>query len=235
MRILCLDTSTLYCSAGLSDNEYIVAELSVRAPRAHTKFALKWISEILSSYSIDLRDIDLFAAGTGPGSFTGIRIGLSLIKGLAMALDKPCTGISTLTAIAMSCNTPVEFICSMIDAGRDEVYAAIYKYRAGGIPVKVSGPVAGSVDDVCKNLEGKVFFVGDGADKYKHSITSIMGGKALFSSYPYSGIPGKAMTRLAMQEYISSADKNYLDLCPVYVRPPDIRDPGKPIVSATIS
>jgi len=130
MRILALDTATSACTVAVVDGESVLAELTLQVPRAHSTRLMPLVAQALKESGLDRRDLDAVAVGVGPGSFTGLRIGLATAKGLAFALDKPCVGVCTLKAMAYGTGAQEGLVVSLLDARRGQVYAGIY--AAGG-------------------------------------------------------------------------------------------------------
>lgn len=127
MKILGIDTSTSIGSVALIDGEHIVAEHTLNIVQAHSSRLMPAIDTVLKWGDITAAELDGCAVGTGPGSFTGIRIGIATIKSLCYALDKPIVGVSTLEAIAYNLRWNEGLICPILDARRNEVYGAIFR------------------------------------------------------------------------------------------------------------
>lgn len=130
MRVLALDTATSACTVAVTDGENVLAELTLQVPRAHSTRLMPLVAQALEESGLERSQLDLVAAGTGPGSFTGLRIGLATAKGVAFTLDKPCVGVCTLKAMAYGTGAQEGLVVSLLDAKRGEVYAGIY--AAGG-------------------------------------------------------------------------------------------------------
>ncbi len=126
MRILALETATSACTVAVVDGDDVKAELSLQVPRAHSTRLMPLIVQAIGESGIAKGDLEAIAVGTGPGSFTGLRIGLATAKGLAFALDKPCVGVPTLKAMAYGTGAQMGLVVPMLDAKRGDVYAAVY-------------------------------------------------------------------------------------------------------------
>lgn len=126
MRILALDTATSACTVAVTDGDRVLSELTLEVPRAHSTRLMPLIAQAVAESGLAKTDLDGLAAGTGPGSFTGLRIGLSTVKGLAFALGKPCAGVGTLAAMAYGTGAQIGLVVPMLDAKRGEVFAAVY-------------------------------------------------------------------------------------------------------------
>ena len=129
MIILGIDTSTKFLCIGVLDDAGKVYEFRLEAGKKLATILMPSIKRVLDSLDLSVKDIDYFAAGTGPGSFTGIRIGLSTIKGLALAGRKPVAGISSLDIMALNAGAVDGLVCPMVDAKRGLIYFSIYKTK----------------------------------------------------------------------------------------------------------
>jgi tRNA threonylcarbamoyladenosine biosynthesis protein TsaB len=126
MRILALDTATGSCTVAVCADETVLAEVTLQVPRAHSTRLMPLIAQAVSDSGLTKADLDAIAVGVGPGSFTGLRIGLATAKGLGLALGKPCVGVSTLKAMAFGTSAQIGLAVPMLDAKRGEVFTAVY-------------------------------------------------------------------------------------------------------------
>jgi len=126
MRILALDTATSACTVAVVEDDAPLAELTLQVPRAHSTRLMPLVAQAVAESGLAKTDLDALAVGVGPGSFTGLRIGLSTVKGLAFALGKPCVGVPTLKALAYGTGAQLGLVVPMLDAKRGEVFAAVY-------------------------------------------------------------------------------------------------------------
>lgn len=127
MKILSVDSSATVASVALSEGGRLLAEYTLNNKNTHSETLLPMIESLLSFFSMEIGDVDLFAVSTGPGSFTGVRIGTATVKGLAFASDKPCVGVSTLEAIAYNLRFHKGIVCPVMNARRSQVYTAIFR------------------------------------------------------------------------------------------------------------
>lgn len=181
MNILSVDTSALTATVAIMKDGVSVFENNITNALTHSETLMPMIDYALKSVKLTANDIDLFAVSCGPGSFTGIRIGVSAIKALAYATDKPVYGINTLLALAYNLsvleNVP---ICPVMDARRSQVYNAIYKF-INGKAVEIEAPRALAIEELCQSINEKTYFVGDGVDAYRDKIIELCGDNALFA------------------------------------------------------
>ena len=131
MKILAVDTTTNVLAAGLVENGFVRAEDILDHKKAHSQKIMPVIEQILSDTQTDISEIDLFAAANGPGSFTGIRIGLATVKALAQATGKPVVPVNTLEALAYNAASFDQRVCALLDARNDSVYCAVYRFQDG--------------------------------------------------------------------------------------------------------
>lgn len=193
--LLLIDTSTKNCSVALSDDGQIVSWREKNEGYSHAEYLAVMIQEVLQEAKIGGNDIAAVAVAKGPGSYTGLRIGVSTAKGLCYGLDIPLISIETLQSMVYQSELPeANFYVPMIDARRMEVYCAVYNDKKEPIEPTVASIVdETSFADYLDN--GKVLFFGDGALKCKEVIQS---DNALFSSL---GTSAKAMASLAYQKF----------------------------------
>ena len=127
MKILAVDSSALVASAALCEDERLLAEYTLNNKNTHSETLLPMIESLLSFFSLEVGDVDIFAVSSGPGSFTGVRIGAATVKGLAFASKKPCVGVSTLEALAYNLRFYKGLICPVMNARRSQVYTALFR------------------------------------------------------------------------------------------------------------
>lgn len=166
MRILAIDSSSFSASAAIVENEKIIAEFFINTGFTHSQTLMPMIKNVLDISGTKLADIDLVAVTKGPGSFTGVRIGVASAKGIAMPQDVPCVGISALEAIAYNfVSAEDRMICACMDARCGQVYNALFKI-SGGKVVRLTDDRTIMINDLepeIQKLEGSVCLAGDGA------------------------------------------------------------------------
>jgi len=169
--ILNIETSTTNCSVSLSNRgETLILKEDYNSDYSHAERLHKYIDEVLSQANIEPKQLDAIAVSKGPGSYTGLRIGVSTTKGLCFALDKPLLAISTLEALAHQVDVENGVIIPMLDARRMEVYSAVFDASY----VQIRETQAQILDEssfVDYLNKGKVYFIGNGVDKSKDIIT----------------------------------------------------------------
>ena len=169
MKILSLDASANSASVCIYDatEDKIIGDFYINTKLTHSQTLVPMIDALLNSAKLSLSDIDFFAVNTGPGSFTGIRIGVSVIKGMAMALNKPCVSVSTLHSMAYNfIDSEDVVVCACMDARRNQVYNALFSVN-NGVVSRICDDRAISVEDLFSELatiDKTIVLVGDGAE-----------------------------------------------------------------------
>ena len=166
MKILTLESSSLSASVCVTEDTKLLAQSFQNCGLTHSATLLPMIDHVMAASQLTMDDIDAVAAVTGPGSFTGIRIGVSTVKGLAWAADKPCVGVSTLEAMAWHGLAAGGLVCPVMDARRSQVYNALFKVE-NGRPVRLceDRPIALSqLAEELRDLNAPAFLIGDGAE-----------------------------------------------------------------------
>ena len=166
MLILAFESSARAASAALLKDGKLLSQYTQCSGLTHSRTLLPMGEDMLKNAELTLNDVDLIAVAHGPGSFTGIRIGVSMVKGLAWALDKPCVGVSTLEAMAWHGLSAGGLICPVMDARRSQVYNALFSVEKGR-PVRLTEDRPISLDDLAQELgsyDWPAFLVGDGAE-----------------------------------------------------------------------
>jgi len=184
--ILAVDTTTPTGSVALLREGALLGQSEMTPPAAHSARLLRTVDELLARHGISVRDVEAFAVAAGPGSFTGIRIGLSAVKALAFASGRPVAPVSSLEALAAKAAGPgVAFVAPIIDAKKGEVYAALFKTREGGL-VEVVAQGAYNPASFLDLLPGgaSIVFIGSGLDAYGEAVRVKLGKGAVFSSAP---------------------------------------------------
>ena len=220
MRILALDTATPSCSVAVTDGESLLAELTVTSRKSHSRHVMILVRHAVEWSGIPLSDIDGFAVSIGPGTFTGLRIGIGSLKGMAAALKKPVVGVSSLKALAFQAAPATRLVCSLLDARKGEVYFGCYRHSADGLSAGSREGVS-APEDVCRMVDGPCTFAGPGALLYRDLIVQTLGKKALFAPAGHHTIRASSLARLAERRFACGATDDVSELVPVYIRKSD--------------
>lgn len=222
--ILAIDTATTCSSValtrgGVGEGE-VVASLSLNSGVTHSRRLLTAIDWLLSEAGIDLQGVDGLAVSLGPGSFTGLRIGMATVKGLATALDKPLLGVSTLDALALNC-TGERLICAVLDARKKEVYTCFYRVDLQGIPRRDGAIRVVTPQQLTGDIRQPVLFVGDAVmlygDLWQEALGNLFSRAPRMLHYPCAGGIGLLAGEMLQRDQC-------LDLAvaaPLYVRASD--------------
>jgi len=167
MKILGIDTSTKILSLGVYDNGKIY-EYDVEFSKKHSSLAIVSIQKVFQALGWELSDLDYLACGLGPGSFTGVRIGVATIKGLAFALNKPIVAASTLDILALNSDKD-GVIAPIVDAKRKLIYCSIYRRKNGKIK-RIAPYMLITIEDFLKRIDRNAFILGDALNLYKEEI-----------------------------------------------------------------
>jgi tRNA threonylcarbamoyladenosine biosynthesis protein TsaB len=218
MRILAVDTSTMAGGVALMEGNRVLCDLRLNVHMSHAPHLLFLINQVLSLASIPLTSIELFAASQGPGSFTGLRIGIATLMGLSQALKRSLMGVDTLEAIALKMPLAVQPVCSVLDARKGEVFAAIFRMTAAG-PVRLTPNLVMSPEAFCAKITEPTILVGTGVDVYRGTWETHLGELAIFPP-PWLGMPCTVeVGALAFTHATGGQDGPQSRLVPSYVRP----------------
>ena len=220
MKVLAIDTTSERESVALADDLALLAETRVRAD-GHSRQVLSAVEFVLRAAGIAAAEIEGYAVTLGPGSFTGVRVGLSTVQGLALASGRPCLGVSTLDVLAAAIAGEAPTLVPMVDAARGgQVFTGLYDGEAR----RREDPRSEVAEAVLDRVSGALAVVGDGADRYAAAIRSRR-PDALFPRrdlYLAGVLARLAAPRLAAGEGIAPGA-----LRPLYLRAADLR-PGGP-------
>lgn len=218
MNLLAVDTATTSCSVALFRDRELTGEAVFTAGRTHSRHLMSMIGEILTRSDLAVGDIDAIAVTRGPGTFTGLRIGLSTVKGLALAADARVVGVSSLAALAVPLALIAAPVVAMIDARRGEVYHARFQCD-GDLPRQV-GPVAVDPPErVAAGLPKDALLVGSGAVLYRDLFTGQ--SSVRFAGGVQHTIRGASVGALGQAILDAGVQMSAAELVPEYIRKSD--------------
>lgn len=217
MKILAIDTSSRYGVIALAENGEPLAELSLRSRETHSARLLPSIDHLLSLLGWTIDQIDAFGVVVGPGSFTGLRVGLATVKGLVWGTDKPVAAIGSLEVLASGLPVSGKLLCPMLDAKKGRVYGGFFKND--GDELMVVRPAEDiSVVDLVRNAQEDIVCVGDGARRYANEIRETMGRRATWAPIEFDIPRGHVLARLTQSALTMGAGAPVTELEPRYLR-----------------
>lgn len=218
MKILAIETSTLMGSVAIMEERGLIAEYCLNIKTTHSERLMKTIDTILKDLSLTIKDIDGYAVSIGPGSFTGLRIGLGTIKGLAFVTNKPVKAIATLDALAYNIPFSKYHICPMLDARKKEVYTSLYCYKENGELLKLIDDSVIRPEIFLKDIKAPTVFLGEGAGIYRGLIKEILRDNAHFAPLAKQLPSAANIAELGLKAILSGRKEDPEKLVPKYIR-----------------
>lgn len=220
MKILAIDTSERSCGIAVLNDDNLLAEITMVSRQTHSRHLMEMLDTALKISGLDVSELDVFVSAKGPGSFTGLRIGISVVKGLAYAADKPLIGVSNADALAAQCVLSDIPICVMIDARKSEVYTRCY-HCIDLIPE--NNIQAMSPDDALSDIDKPYLFVGSGALLYREKILQKLGESARFAPDDAHITKASTLARLGLKRLLKGESDNAASFVPHYIRKADAK------------
>jgi tRNA threonylcarbamoyladenosine biosynthesis protein TsaB len=225
MLILAFDTSSTSAAVALLKDDIILYDVIIHSGRNHSEILLPAINHACIQMKLKINDIDLFACTSGPGSFTGLRIGVSTMKGLLLASGKPgkpAAAVSSLAALALNISENKALICSVMDAGRGQVYMAYFQRNQQGGLNQLSQEKVLDPKEIVQDADQDIIMVGDGAVKYG-TLLKGASGRVRIASGMQQHIRASAVGILGREKYKCDELINPDTFVPVYLRSADAR------------
>ncbi len=220
MRVLSVDSSTATASCAVIEDGKLLGEISFNDKKQHSVILMHQIDYLLKGLNLDISAIDGFVISSGPGSFTGLRIGAASIKGLAQGLNKPLVGISSLDCLAYNLAYTDGIICPILDALRDNVYTALYKFSDGNL-VRLTDYMAIHIDELIILIQSqedkKVCFIGDAIPKFKDKLEKSFIG-AHFAPAHLNFPRASSLGELGLEKLKNNSNDDLLSFSPIYLR-----------------
>ena len=220
MKILAVDTATRSCSVAVIKGKSLLAEMTTVKKQTHSKHLMEMINRVMELSGVALSELDGFAVTRGPGSFTGLRIGISSVKGLSAASGKCVVGVSSLDALAVQASFFPYLICPLIDARKGEVYFSRYRFQNGQLEKEADEQVF-SPEEALVDLDETCLFIGDGALSYQQMISDKMGASAFFASSFQNTIRASTVAYLSLNKFKTNDTDDVGRLVPRYIRKSD--------------
>lgn len=220
MKILALDSSGIVASVAIVENDTLLAEYTVNYKKTHSQTLLPMLDEVTKMIDLDLNTIDAIALASGPGSFTGLRIGAATAKGLGLALEKPLIAVPTVEAIAYNLYETEGLICPIMDARRNQVYTGIYRYQNHEL-LTVKDQMAVPVTELLEylvELGEPVTFLGDGVPVFRDVIARTMKMPFSFAPAHVNKQRAGAVGALGMKYFKAGKMQSAAEHVPEYLR-----------------
>ena len=220
MKILGIDTSTKFCNLGLIEDEDILIEYTINGlKKKHSSILVPAIKNLLKTIDLKMEEINGIAVSIGPGSFTGLRIGLSVAKGLCYARSLPLLGIPTLDAMAFFLKEIPYLICPVLEAKKDEIYDVVF--RGGDSLHRITDYKCEDIHNLLTRLSllrEKIIFLGDGIKKYRDIIKEKIGKDALFIDSQLNLPVSSNIAFLGLKKLKEGEEDDISKLSPFYLR-----------------
>ena len=217
MMLMGIDSSTPQASIALLKNGLVLAQAEKDESATVSNQILFLIDSVLTSSGVNLADLDGFCLTTGPGSFTGLRVGASILKGLLLATSKPFVKIDTLEALALQAIPTHNKICAILDARKKEVYSAQF-FDNNGVLERLTPDRALTPTQLCKEITDPTIFIGNGLNSYISFLINQLGGKFIPTQSQFADTVAAGAARLAEKRFTKTKTSNIEELTIKYVR-----------------
>jgi len=221
MKILSLDTATQAATCAILDDDKVLGEITFNYKKQHSQILMPMIDDLFKNTQMSIGDIDAFVASKGPGSFTGLRIGMATVKGLSQGSKKPFVTVSTLDSLAYNLAYTSGIICPILDALRDNVYTALYNFDNNDFNQTLDY-VNISIDELIKILKDKdcnITFVGDGVPKFKEKLIANLPNIS-FAPAHLNLAKASSLGELGLKLLTSGVKDDIYAAIPIYLRKP---------------
>lgn len=220
MRILALDTSTNVASVAILEDDVIIGEYSCNKGKTHSQRLMPMIQSLLEKVGLNATDMDAFSASIGPGSFTGLRIGVTTIKAMAFAAGKPVISVYTLDALAYNLPMSKALICPIIDARNSQVFTAIYRFVNGKLErlTDYLGIHIYELVDIIRLMEGEVVLLGDAYNMHKDYFVQELGERVSLAPPNIALAKAASVAVLARNAFLQGKVESCIDMVPFYLR-----------------
>lgn len=231
MKILSIDTASNICGVSILENTKLICNLDTNTGKTHSENLMPMIKKSLEKSNLNLHDIDLIVCDIGPGSFTGIRIGIATVKAFCDSLNIPCIGISSLESLAYNIKKDIKenkFICSIMDCKNDNCYFSFYENNNGALQNLIK-PHAGSTESCLAILKSycddtlqnpSIYFVGDGSNIYINTIKETF-NSAKFANGTFNILNSYSLGLAGLDNFKSGNNSNESnELLPLYLKNP---------------
>lgn len=220
MKVLSIESSTASAACAVVEDGKLLGEVSLNDKKQHSVILMPIVDSLLKDLKLDIKDIDAFIVSSGPGSFTGLRIGMATAKGLAQANNRPFIGISSLDALAFNLAYTSDIICPILDALRDNVYTALYLFENGSLK-RISDYMAVHIDELISLIKEKapsqVTFVGDALYKFRNKLEESFDA-VYFAPAHLNLARASSLGELGLIRLLEGQEDDLLTYSPIYLR-----------------
>lgn len=248
VKMLAIETATSVGGTALFENGRLLAEYRCRMPMAHAERLMVLVDQVLQDSGVRPSEVGALVLSAGPGSFTGLRVGINTAKGFAGDEDLDVVAVSTLETLAGNLNAPGHLCCPMMDAKKGEVYTALFRCGVDGFPERITKDrvltVDAAVDEITGRFSEKVIFLGDGTLKYQSEIQAKLNARGIISPEELSHPSPAVLGRLGYLRLERGDVTDIHTLEPVYLRRSEaevtwdkgvhLRGPGFPVPTGKI-
>ncbi len=215
MKILAIDTSSFPASVAITDGGVLLGEYIIRNQRKHSQNIMVMTERLFSDLGMDISEIDVFAVTVGPGSFTGLRIGISSVRAFAQAMGKPVAAVNTLEALAYNLSETKGVIVPMLDARREEVFTGAYEFK-NDVCCEVLAPCVMTIGEVLEKFGCGASFLGDGAIIHRDELEN--GGARRFAPVNMAEVRASSIAAVAYKKAQRNEVCDYNGVEPMYLR-----------------
>ncbi len=222
MKVLAVDTSSTVAAVAVMDEGGLLGEYSLNYGKTHSQRLMPMIEELLGGLGMTPADVDLYAASSGPGSFTGLRIGITTIKAMAYAQSKPVISIPTLDALALNISGTSGLVCPVMDARNRQVYTALYQNSSAGVTniTEYMGIMVEELVQMIKDKNSDVVFVGEAVALYREYFKESLGERCSFAPPSLMLQRAASVAQLALERAGEGKTESCYDMTPFYLRKP---------------
>lgn len=220
MKILSIESSSVQASCSVAEDDVIIGEYTLGHKKTHSEKLMPLIEKLLEDLQIDIQDIDLIGVSEGPGSYTGLRIGASIAKSIAFAMDKKIAAVPTMMSLAANVYSSDKKIVSVMDAKAKRIYAGIYKWD-GGYITEFKEQFPSTVEDLVKiinDLGEQVILNGDGAENYRSYFEERLLIKPIFVPKHFNYLKSSSLSFIAYQMALNNQIVSASEFVPKYLR-----------------
>lgn len=220
MKVLAVESTSMAAGAALIQEDRLIGEIRTNHRKTHSEQLLPMIDQLLALCECPLSQVDILAVSVGPGSFTGIRIGVATVKGLAQALGKPVVGVNSLEALAWQANAFQGLVVPLVDAQRNLVYTGMYRFKDSRMETLLQPDVLHIQEllEAVKDWKEDLFFLGDAMVLHRETLEKTLGERAR-CALPFQAMPSAAsLAQCALEKALAGEGVPAAAIQPVYLR-----------------